>query len=417
MKIAPAKTYNYICRFAGDKSITHRAVMFNTIAKGGAVVKNALLSADCLDTIACMRALGAEIDVIGTTVVVKSPIRPVNTQTPLYTGNSGTTTRLLTGLLVGQKINAVLSGDQSLNSRPMARVANPLKQMGADIRLTDGKAPITVVSSDLHGIDYEMPVASAQVKSAILLAALGAEGRTVVREKTVSRDHTERMLTAMGADITVQGKDICMQKSCLTAVDVDVPSDISSCAYFMALGALLGSVTCLSVGVNPTRTGILNVLRRMGAHVTVSPLPDQGNEPVADVTVNQSILSAVTVTAEEIPALVDEIPVIAVLCCFATGTSYIRGAEELRVKESDRIRATVAMIRALGGKAEELPDGMVIEGTGGLIGGVVQSMGDHRIAMSGAVALLASRRGGEIVDAECVDISFPDFYQKLEGGR
>jgi 3-phosphoshikimate 1-carboxyvinyltransferase len=185
----------------------------------------------------------------------------------------------------------------------------------------------------------------------------------------------------------------------------------------MALGALLGEVTCLSVGVNPTRTGMINVLRRMGVEMMIKDLPTQGNEPVADITVYRSILSSVTIEKEEIPTLVDEIPIIAVLCCFANGTSYIRGAEELRVKESDRIRTTVEMIRALGGKEEELPDGIVIEGTGGLYGGTVRSEGDHRIAMSGAVALTASKVGGEIENAECVDISFPDFYQKLEGGR
>ena len=413
MIIQPRTNFIGTYHLPGDKSITHRAVMFNAISGGEAVVTNAQLSADCLATADCMRRLGAEIEIRGSRLRVVGTRAFPGVRPELYAANSGTSMRLLTGLVAGCGGEAVITGDGSLSARPMDRVAAPLAAMGAKIGLTDGHAPVTVERSALRGIDYEMPVASAQVKSAILLAGLGAEGVTSVIEKIRSRDHSERLLAAMGAEIAVDGLRVSVRRSRLEPVSIDVPADISGCAYFLALGALLGRVTCRKVGVNPTRTGILDAMRRMGAKIEIFNEHMSGSEPVADIRVHRSDLVAVDLTEEEMPSLIDEIPVIAVLAAYARGTTTIRGAGELRVKESDRIKTTVAMIRAMGGIAEELPDGMAIEGKEWLPGGAVTSYGDHRIAMSGAVGLTASRQGGNIVGAECVAISFPDFFRRL----
>ena len=358
-----------------------------------------------------MRALGAQVEVDGTSIRVRGAERLRAADCDC--GNSGTTMRLLMGLAAGQGVQVRLTGDASLSRRPMERVAAPLRLLGADIETADGHAPVRVRPAPLFGRAVDTKVASAQVKSALILAALGAEGETVIREPLLSRDHTERMLAAMGADIRREDGEIYVRHSTLHAADIAVPADISSAAYFMALGALRGETLCLGVGVNPTRTGILRVFDRLGVRYRLENERQVCGEPVADIRTFRSPLRALIVGREDIPSLIDELPVIAVLCALAEGESVIAGAEELRVKESDRIRTTAEMIRAVGGEIEERPDGFVIRGKRSLAGGTVRSCGDHRIAMSGAVALAASTNGGQIEGEECVAISFPQFFSML----
>lgn len=415
MKISPRSEFFGEFDIPGDKSITHRAIMFNAAAEGEAVITNALLGEDCLSTAACMRALGADVRVEGKEVRVRGTQRFRSAECDC--GNSGTTMRLLMGLVAGKDAEVRLTGDASLSNRPMERVAAPLRKLGACIETTGGKAPVTVRPARLTGCTVDTQVASAQVKSALILAALGAEGETVVREPLRSRDHTERMLAAMGADIRAEGTEVRVRKSRLHSADVEVPADISSAAYFMALGALRGETLCRNVGVNPTRTGIFRAFDAMNVRYSLENERTVCGEPVADVRVYKSDLCAVELTREVMPSLIDELPLIAVLCAFAEGESRISGAEELRVKESDRIRTTADMINAIGGDCVPTPDGFVIRGKKMLSGGKVCSCKDHRIAMSGAVGLIACARGGEIEDAECVDISFPHFYEMLASAR
>ena len=396
----------------GDKSVTHRAVMFNAAAKGTAVVTNALMGDDCLSTCACMRKLGAAVETDGTSICVVGA-EEFRTGQELDCGNSGTTIRLLTGLLAGKGVHAKLYGDASLSTRPMGRVANPLSELGANVKTTDGFAPLYVSPARLTGKEISTKVASAQVKSALLLAGISADGVTTVVEPVLSRDHTERMLSAMGAKITANGTRVSVQRSALTAVNVDVPSDISSAAYFMALGALKGKTLCKNVGVNPTRTGILTAFDRLGVQYTLQNRRVSGGEETADILVEKSPMRAIELGGDVAPSMIDELPLVALLCAFADGESRIYGAKELRVKESDRIQTTAALINALGGDCRETEDGFIIRGKKKLAGGMVNSFLDHRIAMTGAVGLLASERGGAILSPECCAISFPDFFKRL----
>lgn len=411
MKILPRKSFTGEFAIPGDKSITHRAIMFNAIAEGEADITGALLGEDCLSTAACMRALGAKVEIEEGRVHVCGAEELQDAS--LDCGNSGTTMRLLMGLCAGKRVSVTLTGDASLSKRPMERVAKPLRLFGADIHTTQGCAPVTVRAAKLSGREVDTASASAQVKSALLLAALGADGESFVHESVKTRDHTERMLAAMGADIRVLGNMIRVKKSRLKCCDVEVPGDISSAAYFMALGALLGETLCKNVGVNPTRTGILTVFDKMGVEYRIENERTVCGEPVADIRVKKSGLKAISLTKEIMPSLIDELPVIAVLCAFAEGESVISGAEELRIKESDRIRTTADMINGLGGDVMTRADGFVIRGKSSLAGGNVDPCMDHRIAMSAAVALMASEKGGEIKNAECVNISFPGFYDML----
>ena len=396
----------------GDKSITHRAVMLNAGADGEAVITGALMGEDCLSTCACMRALGATVDVDGRTIRVKGTSQFVS-GAQLNCGNSGTTIRLLTGFVAGKGVTAKLYGDDSLSSRPMERVSKPLSCLGAKVKTTDGHAPVFVSPSQLHGADVNLLVSSAQVKSAVLLAGLSADGVTTVSEPIKSRDHTERMLGAMGADIAVDGNKITLKKSELQAVDVCVPSDISSASYFMALGALKGKTLCKNVGVNPTRTGILKAFDRLGVRYTLLNPRTSGGEEVADILVEKSDMRAITLCEEDVPSMVDELPLVALLCAFADGETRITGAKELRVKESDRIRTTAELINNFGGDCRATEDGFIIRGKKKLLGGNCDSYLDHRIAMTATIGLLASENGGEIYRPECCAISFPDFYEKL----
>ena len=415
MNIAPRREFYGTFDIPGDKSITHRAVMFNAAAEGEALISNALLGEDCLSTAACMRALGAQADVQGTQVRVRGVPRFRDAE--CFCGNSGTTMRLLTGLAAGRGVSVRLTGDDSLSQRPMERVAQPLRLLGASVETTGGCAPVLVRPARLTGREVHTQVASAQVKSALLLAALGAEGETVVVEPLKTRDHTERMLAAMGADIRASGTRVAVRGGPLRAVDVEVPGDISSAAYFMALGALRGETVCRNVGVNPTRTGILSAFDKMGVKYFLENGRTVCGEPVADIRVKKSELRAISLKKEDMPALIDELPVLALMLAFADGESVIAGAEELKVKESDRIRTTAEMINALGGDCTPTQDGFVIRGRESLRGGAVRSHEDHRIAMSGAVGLIASGYGGGIEGAECVGISFPGFYKMLENAR
>lgn len=400
----------------GDKSITHRAVMLNAGADGEAVITNALMGEDCLSTCRCMRELGAEISIEGTTIKIKGVSKFQSGKT-LDCGNSGTTIRLLTGLLAGKGIEATLTGDESLSKRPMSRVAAPLSQLGAVVSTTDGHAPVRVFPASLKGADITLKVSSAQVKSAVILAGLSADGETRVTEPVQSRDHTERMLSAMGADISVRGKTTTVRKSKLKAVSVEVPSDISSAAYFMAIGALKGETLCKNVGVNPTRTGILKAFDLLGVRYSLLNFRVSGGEEIADILVEKSPLQPIELAEKDIPSMIDELPLIALLCSFAEGESRITGAKELKVKESDRILTTAELINGLGGECIPTNDGFIIRGHGGLRGGIVNSYLDHRIAMTGAVALIASENGGNILDEECCAISFPDFFERIGGKK
>ncbi|MBQ7924463.1 MAG: 3-phosphoshikimate 1-carboxyvinyltransferase [Clostridia bacterium] len=396
----------------GDKSVTHRAVMLNGGAYGEAVITNALMGEDCVSTCRCMRALGAQIDIDGTTLRIKGTPN-FRRGMRLDCGNSGTTIRLLTGFAAGKGIDATLVGDASLSARPMNRVAQPLSLLGADIRTTDGHAPVEIYPAPLHGADVELQIASAQVKSAVLLAGVSADGVTSVTEPVKSRDHTERMLAAMGAKICVNGNTVTVERSELSCVDVSVPSDISSAAYFMALGALKGKTLCKNVGINSTRTGILTAFDKLGVKYTLLNKRISGGEETADILVERSPMQAISLTAKDVPAMIDELPLVALMCAYADGESRITGAKELRVKESDRIRTTAELIKNIGGDCEELPDGFIIRGKKKLIGGNVDSYLDHRIAMTAAVGLIASENGGGIARPECCAISFPDFFEKL----
>lgn len=410
--IKPMGTFEGEFFLPGDKSITHRAIMLNAGAEGEATVTNALMGGDCLSTCQCMRALGARIDIDGTTLCVHGTPH-FRTDVRLNCGNSGTTMRLLTGFAAGKNITAELFGDASLSSRPMERVAAPLSLLGARIKTTVGHAPVFVSPSPLRGGRVEMTVTSAQVKSAILLAGLSADGVTTVVETQKTRDHTERMLAAMGADIFAEGNTVSLRKSGLKAADVCVPSDISSAAYFMALGALKGRTLCRNVGLNPTRTGVLTAFDRLGVKYSVLDRRMSGGEETGDILVEKSPLRGILIGREDVPSMIDELPLVALLCAFADGESRISGAKELRVKESDRIRTTCEMICALGGSCIETEDGFVIRGKNKLAGGTVKSYLDHRIAMTAAVGLLASENGGEIEQHECCAISFPNFFKLL----
>ena len=396
----------------GDKSITHRAIILNSGADGVAIVKNALVGSDCLSTCRVMQELGAKIERDGTTLKIIGTPTFLNGKV-LDCGNSATTIRLLIGFLAGKGVTAELYGDSSLSLRPMERVATPLKLLGAKVKTTNGRAPVFVTPATLKGNKILLEIASAQVKSAVLLAGLNADGKTTVVEPQKSRDHTERMLKAMDAKISVDGNAVTVERSLLKSINVDVPADISSAAYFMALGALKGETLCKNVGINPTRTGILTAFDRLGVKYSILNKRESGGEEIADIFVEKSPLQAITLGGEDVPSMIDELPLIALLCAFADGESRILGAKELKVKESDRILATAELINRLGGDCTPTDDGFIIRGKKSLVGGNIDSYFDHRIAMTGAIGLIASENGGEILHSECCSISFPDFYEKL----
>ncbi len=405
----------------GDKSISHRSVMFGALADGKTEAENFLTGADCLSTIACFRKMGIEIEQNGTSVKINGNglhglTRPNGV---LDAGNSGTTVRLLSGILSGQSFDSVLTGDTSIQKRPMKRVITPLSMMNARIDSVNGNgcAPLSIKSSTLTGIHYLSPVASAQVKSCILLAGLYADGPTSVTEPAVSRNHSELMLRYFGADVKTEGRtSTILPNPHLIGQKVEVPGDISSAAYFIAAALLVpGSEVLLkNVGTNPTRDGMLRVCRAMGADIELLNVRSDGAEPCADLLVRSSSLHGTVIEGDLIPTLIDELPVLAVLAAFAEGTTIIRDAAELKVKESDRIAVMTENLTRMGCEVEPTEDGMIIHGGKPLHGAVIDPHLDHRIAMSFAVAALAADGQTEIQDADCVCISYPAFYEDLD---
>ena len=404
----------------GDKSISHRAVLLGALAEGRTVARNFLRAQDTERTVACVQALGVAVEADGDTVRVYGRREWRAPERVLDAGNSGTTIRLLCGLLSGQPLEAVLDGDSSLRRRPMDRVASPLRRMGAEVEAREGRfPPVRVRGARLQGVRHELPVASAQVKSAILLAGLYADGATAVVEPAASRDHTERLLRAMGVDVRVRplaGGAVAVEvtgPAQPAPVEVAVPGDFSSAAFFVAAAAAQPGAELVveHVGLNPTRTGLLEVLREMGACVEVD-LREVAGEPVGTLVLRGRRLRGVEVAGQRVPRLIDEVPALVVAAAVAEGHTVVRDAGELRVKESDRIRSVVRALRAVGVEAEELPDGLVVRG-GRLPGGAVESEGDHRIAMAFAVAGLLSEGGVAVEGAECAAVSFPEFDRWL----
>lgn len=404
----------------GDKSISHRAIMLGSIAKGTTKIENFLDGEDCLQTIDIFRKLGVSIKQDGTNVTIESEgykafYEPLE---PLYFGNSGTTARLMIGILSSLPFHTVLHGDPFLTVRPMDRVVIPLRKMGAQIdgRKNGSFLPLAIRGKKLQGIEYDIPVKSAQVKSAILLAGLFAEGETTVRELAKTRDHTENMLRAFGADIHVSGNEVSISsKKELSAVDITVPGDISSAAFFLVAASIVpnSEITLLNVGLNETRTGILDVLDDMGADITLTNKRTSGGEILGDLTVRYKTLKGTTIAGDIIPRLIDEIPIIALLATQAEGKTIISDAEELRVKETDRISAVVEVLTTLGARIEEKEDGMIIYGKAPLKGGVIKSYSDHRMAMLGAIASLICTEPVRIDDVTSINISYPNFFEHL----
>ena len=402
----------------GDKSISHRALLLGAVSDGETVVRGFGRSGDTLSTLAAVRSLGAQVDDDGDQLVVHGlGLRGLQSAS-IDCGNAGTLARLIVGLLAFQEGSFTLTGDESLSARPMERVAEPLRRMGARIDTTDGHLPLTVTGSPLEAIDYELPVASAQVKSAVLLAGLGATGKTTVVEPAPTRDHTELMLQDAGARVTVRPSSVSVDPAeRLRLGAVDVPGDFSSAAPFIVAATLIpeSRITIHDVNLNPRRTGLLDVLERMGGRVGILQRRRIGAEQVGDLEVRGAELTATTIHSSEVPLLVDELPLFALLASQARGESWVYGAGELRHKETDRIDAVVDGLRAIGGRIKGHDEGFSVTGVPTRPkGGKVDARGDHRIAMLGAVAGLASRDGVEVQGADTVAISFPGFYDLLE---
>lgn len=404
----------------GDKSISHRAVMFGALAKGTTSITNFLKGADCLSTISCFEKMGIEIEQLPSEILIHGKgLHGLNApETILDAGNSGTTTRLLSGILAGQAFCTTLTGDASIQKRPMKRIITPLSQMGGKIEsLSDnGCAPLKITGHPLKPIHYLSPVSSAQVKSCVLLAGMYADGITKVTEPYLSRNHSELMLRSFGADVISEGTTAAITGNpVLEGQKVIVPGDISSAAYFIAAGLLIpgSEILIKDVGINPTRDGILKVCADMGADIQLLNKREYGKEPVADILVKHSELKATVIEGALIPTLIDELPMLAVMAAFAQGTTVIRDAQELKVKESNRLDIIVQHLSAMGADIIPTEDGMEIHGGKPLKGAVLDSYMDHRIAMSFAVAGMAADGETEILNASCVDISYPEFYRDM----
>ncbi len=421
IRLQKAKALKGELTVPGDKSISHRSVMFGAIASGVTEITGFLQGADCLSTIRCFSQMGVPVENDGSRVLVRG--RGLRGLLPpaqvLDCGNSGTTVRLLSGILSGQSFSSVLTGDASIQKRPMNRIIRPLSQMGADISSVSGNgcAPLAIHGQPLRGIHYQSPVASAQVKSAILLAGLYADGKTTVTEPALSRNHTELMLQYFGARTESCGATVSVEPAQeLYGQKISVPGDISSAAYFIAAGLMIPGSELLirNVGINPTRDGILRVCRMMGADITLLNENHENAEPTADLLVRSSSLKGTVIEGELIPTLIDELPVIAVMACAAEGTTIIRDAAELKVKESNRIQAVAENLAAMGADAAETEDGLIIRGGKPLHGASIACRADHRIAMSFAVAALWADGETVIEDSSCVNISYPGFFRQLE---
>ena len=421
MKFTKVNHLNGEVTIPGDKSISHRAIMLGALADGTTKVSNFLQGADCLSTIDCFRKMGVSIENNIDTVLIKgNGLHGLKEpDSVLDVGNSGTTTRLMSGILAAQDFTVTVNGDASIQKRPMKRIMTPLSMMGADIVSINGNdcAPLKISGKPLKGIHYNSPVASAQVKSSILLAGLYADGETSVTEPYISRNHTELMFDAFGVSIKTSGTTATVSPAeKLQAQEIIVPGDISSAAFFLVAGLIVpnSEIVIKNVGINPTRDGILRVCKDMGASITYENVKEGGGEPTADLVVRTSELHGTVVGGEIIPTLIDEIPAIAILACFANGTTVIKDAQELKVKESNRIDVMVENLSKMGASITATDDGMIIEGGKPLHGAVIDSKSDHRIAMSFAIAGLMADGETEITGAECVEISYPAFYKDLE---
>ena len=413
----------------GDKSISHRSALLNSLAHGTAHVSNFCVGDDRTSMLRCLRGLGIRIRKHDNCSVSQAkecfeihgngPEGFREPATVLNAGNSGTTLRLVSGLLAAQPFFTVITGDSSLRSRPMDRIIDPLSRMGARIQGRDGnsKAPLAIRGGNLHGIEYTLPVASAQLKSCLLIAGLLAQGDTILHQPGRSRDHTERMLERMGASLVEENLTITIKPGTpLSPIDVKVPSDISSAAYWLVAGVCHPSarITLVNTGINPTRAGIIDALKAMGATITITNRRMEGGEEVGDITAESSDLVGTEIGGDLIPRLIDEAPVLALAACFARGETVFRDAQELRLKESDRIRTTVQELSRLGAAIQERPDGMVIRGTGGLRGAPTRSHGDHRLAMTLGIAGLLAKGETEIQGAEAANISYTTFWHDLK---
>lgn len=420
--IHPCKNINSVIKVPGDKSISHRSVMIAAIASGLTEIEGFLPGQDCMSTVNCIRQLGINVETTspGSLRVhgqgLKGLSEPGNV---LYVGNSGTTIRLLSGLLSGQEFYSVLSGDNSIRRRPMGRVVKPLQAMGAQIwgRSQGQLAPLSIKGSPLHGIHYDLPVASAQLKSALLFAGLYADSETSLSEPAASRDHTENMLKAFGAKIERHGQSVAIQPGpSLLAQKITVPGDISSAAFFLTAAAIIpgNKITIRQVGLNPTRTGILDVLEMMGARISRSDCYISAGELIGDISIEADKLRGIDIGGDLIPRLIDEIPVLAVAAAAAEGRTIIRDAHELKVKESNRLQTIAQELQRFGVRIQETEDGLSIEGGGKYQGAICDSHDDHRIAMSCAIMGLLAEGSTKIQNAECIDISFPSFAEKLK---
>lgn len=405
----------------GDKSISHRAALLGGMAHGETHVSNFLLGQDCLSTLRCLKQLGVSSERQGTEVWIRGEGMEAWTEPTdvLDAGNSGTTSRLMLGVLAGSSFAVTLTGDASLRSRPMRRVTDPLKQMGAQImgRQDGNQFPLTMRGGQLQGQTFRTAVPSAQVKSAIILAGLRASGETRVEEPVLSRDHTERMLRGFGVEVWSEKTEVRVHGGGrLIGQDVSVPGDISSAAFFLVLGSLAGSgeIILPNVGVNPTRTGILDALSAMGADIKMMDVTEICGEPRATLLVRPAKLQGIEIGREMIPRLIDEIPILAVAASLAEGKTIIRDAAELRVKETDRIRTVAEGLKAIGAKVEELPDGLCIQGQPSLRGGQASSQGDHRLAMAWAIAGMLSKDGVSVEDMAAADVSYPEFLEVIK---
>jgi 3-phosphoshikimate 1-carboxyvinyltransferase len=417
LRLTPARAFRGRFSLAGDKSISHRAAILGAVAPGDSTIRNFSTAADCASTLRCLEGLGVGVRRQGATVVVAGRgFDGLNaSESALDAGNSGSTLRMLAGLLAGRPFESVLTGDESLRRRPVERVAEPLRRMGARLASRDGRPPLRIHGGPLHGISWDMPVASAQVKTAILLAGLQADGATTVREPARSRDHTERLLPAFGVPVRIDRTTVTVEGGTpLRPVDLAVPGDVSSAAFLVVAALVLpgSEVRIENVLLNPGRVAFVDVLRAMRGDVAVE-VTASGPEPVGWIEARSSALRAVDIPPTWVPALIDELPALAVAACFAEGCSTVAGAAELRVKESDRIGAIVEGLAALGARIQERPDGFAVEGGSPLRGALVRSRGDHRIAMALAVAALAAEGATEIEGGDCVGVSFPEFPRIL----
>lgn len=409
-----------IVKIPGDKSISHRGIMLGALANGKTEINHFLQGADCLSTIDCFRKLGISIENNGSTVLIEgkglhglSPSKEI-----LDVGNSGTTTRILSGILAGQTFETTLNGDESIQRRPMNRIITPLKEMGAKIESlrNNGCAPLKITGTPLKGIHYFSPVASAQVKSCVLFAGFYADGPTSVTEPFVSRNHTELMLSSFGAAVSMDATTVTINPApYLEGQQINVPGDISSAAFFIAAGLIVPNSEILikNVGINPTRDGILKVCQDMGANIILENVHTSTGELIADLVVSTSSLTGTVIEGSIIPTLIDEIPIIAILACFAKGPTVIKDAQELKVKESNRIDVMVKNLSAMGANITATDDGMIIEGGAPLHGAVIDSKLDHRIAMSFAIAALNAESETEILGSDCINISYPNFFRDL----